>query len=742
MTKVHITVKESLDAASKKERTYQQQIANLNKTNNILHYTLEKEREEKMDLQEMYDNMESQWKTFKHEKMIENLDVNKKLDEVLESEAELRLQNEKMSKELESLREHLEQEEEDNDDLRKKVARLESWKLTNETELAFLRKQRDDNESEAEDLKKRVDDLKKGMTNEKEKYENLMCTLEDTEESLDKVSKEASLAQNFITKQGKELEELKAQLREKTRKIHELEIQKDEETGEKDRMTNRCKNLELEIKEARRFNVEQNEELESSQMHIKRIEREKAIAKRALEDTKREFETHKERCVENFQKLREELVGVQNQLVEKDRQAMKQKENWQDAIENTAADLQLLRDFLGGEIKPNGENQGPGKGGEKTDINLLRKAYHRAESELLEDVTHLEGMLKTTKDEKNTVAIARSPMSKIKLSEIKQLRDEMYELKSELASVRGKLGSVLEEVVALKVGEKRSRDFDDNMVRVKAKEIEVELTKLDETIAKIESGHKYVIERSNGIINTGIVSVSRENSLDEMDSSGESAYEAEDKDLLRKEIIDSKLLAENENLKQEIELLRRRTEVADVVAVDRTDSRPSSRKSVNGSTKVTDDAVSKTASKTAAYMPPTSMRYPPRYGGASRRRETDLTSGYDSNGDRSTSDVGQRKGPSYFATEMSMFHTSDSAAANILRRKLNDKLSLRESKSDTASVRSSDSYRGVSLGRSQRSGSLDDDDNDEDSDVPIGEFRRSRTLPKKFKSKSAWTRKF
>lgn len=743
-----------MDQASKKERTYQQQITSLNKTNSILHYSLDKEKEEKMDLEEMYENLESRWKIHKHERMLEVMDLKKNLEDLTETETEARSQNERLVKESEHLRVSLEHEEEENEGLRKKVARLEQWKETNETDFERVRNERDTAQNENEDLRKRVEDLKKGLEKEKGRYNTLMCTLEDTEESLDKALKDFSGARDQAGKLEREVEELKAQVREKTRKVRELEILLGEERAGRDGLQSKLKSSENERNKLKKSEEKCREEIETSQMQVRRLEREKLCVKKSLDESRQEFDMHKERCVENFQKLREELVGVQNQLVEKDRQAMKQKENWQDAMENTAADLKLLRDLLGGDMNYKSMMQGSSllrevlarDGG--ADIDYLRRAYQRAESELMRDVCDLEGMLKVSKEQKNTVAIVKSPMSKIKLSEIKKLRDEMYEIHNELFSVKSKMSSIVDEVLTLKKGEKHG-DYDNKTVQSKSEAILQQLKELDATITKIESDHEFVLEKNNGIINKSIAHVSRENTIDELDSSGESAYEGEEGESARKEAVDSQLVAENERLKQDIEMLKRKYQTS-ASNGNENEERQADKIVANNSNAVgVEDTSSARPATVQKYIPPTSMRYPPKSGGGpcGYNSTTGQRSGYLSNdsesNDRGRSQANQMnldkvKKPSYFTAEMSLFHHDESVAANILRRKLQSKHYLRETKSDTGSVRSSGSFKGDILPKTRchRSGSVDDDDeNDEDSDMSAGELRRSKTLPRRVKSR-------
>ena len=755
MTNIHLTVKKSLDQASKKEKSYQQQITSLSKTSNILQYTLEKEKEEKIELREMYENSECQWKIFKHDRMLEVMDLNKRLDELNETEANLKAQNERFSLENENLRVSLEHEEEENEDLRKRLVRLEEWKETNLGDLERLREERDSVQNESDDLRKRVEDLNRGLQKEKTRYDTLMCTLEDTEESLDKALKDLSKESTEVSKLEKELEEFREQMKEKGRRVRELEIRLGEEIGEKDRIINKSKNLENELSRSRKFEEKQREEIETCKMHTKRLEMEKICLKKALDESKQDFDAHRERCVENFQKLREELVGVQNKLVEKDREAMKQKENWQDAMDNTAADLKLLRDFLGGDMS----YKSMGKGNyllrevldreSGADIELLRRAYQKAESEMMRDVSDLEGMLKVSKEQKNTVAVVQSPMSKIKLSEIKKLRDEMYELNSNLLVVRNQISNIFDEVLALKNGEKHG-EFDHRIIQAKSDAILKKLKELDEEVVKLESDHEYVIEKNSGIINRGIANVSRERSSEELDSSSESAYEGEENEAMRKEKVNSQLIAENEKLKKDIEFLEKKYQTAanaDISAEDWADGRKSHNYQ---KTAVIEDTVPVRPSSAQKYVPPTSMRYPPRHKRAVPKHEKEAVTIHHS--DYQSSDSGHndrildktnkatsenQKKPSYFTAEMSLFHHDESLAADILRRKLKSKHYLRDSKNDNGSVRKSGSAKSEITNRIHRSGSVEDDEeNDEDSDLSTGELRRSKTLPRKFKTKT------
>eukprot|EP00794_Sanderia_malayensis_P014345 gene14345-15841_t len=764
MTHVHITVKESLQQASEKEHNYQQQIKSLQKTNDILHFMLEKEKEERMDVQEILDNSDWQVKQFKREKIGEVRDLEVRLEATAENEAAVKLKVENLEKENEDLRTNLEQEEEDNDDLRKTNARLQKYKDNAERDLDHLGKQCSENESEIADMKKRIDDLTRALKSERDKYENLVCTLEDTEESLEKVTKEANLVRNQVTAKEKEIEEMRMQLKEKSRKIHEMEIKIEEEISEKERVENRYKSVEKEVKDLRKKIIEHEEEIKVSQLHVKRLERENFCTKRNLDDKLKEFDEHRNRSQECLQRTKEELVGVQNMLVEKDMLALKQKENFQDALENTAADLKLLRNFLGDRVSDNESSLLQDvlrREAGKNDLEFLRNANHKAQKEMLEDVSHLEGMLKISKEEKQTVSVIRSPLSKIKLSEIKVLRDEMYGLNVEVAKVREKLSNAFEELKKFTTSDIRtdSRLLSNDSVA----NIQQELKLLDETLRNIENNHKYIIERNNGLINKGIVCVSRENSLDELDSTGESSPDDEHKQSSRQGIINAALVAENRQLKQNIDLLQSRLDVEDKGGIARggkaiqaspinvSDTAPERGKVSSENPRSSPASFRRPPPSSRKYVPPTSMRYPPK--SASDKSSNDYQAGYastDSNdggeGKNSkykmsaTLQASKKKSPSFFSAEMSMFHYDSGLGSELLRKKMERKSTekINETNATSAGNAASLIRSSSAASRSHRRGSLDDDDeeNDEDSDASIKGFRRSRTLPRKFKSKS------
>lgn len=92
-----------LQQANKKEKNYQEEIEILTKTNHILHYTLEKEKEEKLDLQEMFDVIEHDHKKFKSEQVGKTRDLDKKVEELLEENNKLKELKETLEKQTKDL---------------------------------------------------------------------------------------------------------------------------------------------------------------------------------------------------------------------------------------------------------------------------------------------------------------------------------------------------------------------------------------------------------------------------------------------------------------------------------------------------------------------------------------------------------------------------------------------------------------------------------------------------------------
>lgn len=75
----------------------------MTKTNHILHYTLEKEKEERMDLQEMYDIVESDHKKFKNETLSRIKDMETNIEELNYENHQLKQAKEELETKCEEL---------------------------------------------------------------------------------------------------------------------------------------------------------------------------------------------------------------------------------------------------------------------------------------------------------------------------------------------------------------------------------------------------------------------------------------------------------------------------------------------------------------------------------------------------------------------------------------------------------------------------------------------------------------
>ena len=757
MTNVHVTVKESLQQATQKEKNYQQQIAALTKTNHILHYTLEKTKEEKDDLREMYDSLEHEWKQFKMKVTKEQCEMKSNIDHLSEENASMKIENENLKKENVDFRTNLEQEEEDNDTLRKSQSRLEKHKNMIEDELARLREQRDELDKEVSDLRKRNDDFKIVVKSTNEKNNNLTCTLEETEESLEKISKDLKISNEKLKQRENEVEEMSTRVKEKQRKLREVELDLEQMTADKERFQNRVEKVETELKELRRTTQEQKEEIGMFEFQVGRFKREKEKFRREGEEHRLAFEKHKQTCGETLQTLKEEIVGLKNQLIEKDRLAMKQKETFQDAIDNSNADLSMLRQFFNDQIHKESNANYPDNRprlssilatteSEKIDIEFLRNVHSRSQEDMLKHLSTLEGILRVHKENKDMVTVVQSPMSKIKLEEIRQLRDEMYELKTEIGTLRTELANTYKELMITKLSVGLDSDQDISL-RFDVKAIEQQLNQLNEAIADAELEQKAIIKRSSSLIRKGAREVNG-------DHTGDDACSGKP-DNRNGELIT--MQRENHKLKTLVETLKRQYNFDEKdffldeaeendSSISPDSSRPSSpaystasvcssnTNQIDLGIKLSDNPPSGPSER---YCPPTSMRYPPRVQRANTMphlRTSGIPVGkpggnssdyhYSSGSDRKKSitknENGGERDYSLFSAEMSMFEYDSSRGSEILRRKLQQKALGTYDNSDSGSVRG-------------RSGSIDDDS---DYDPPPDEFKRTRTVPKGFKPKA------
>ena len=406
----------------------------------------------------------------------------------------------------------MELEEEENVELRKQVARLEKLKSSVEKEIESLRSGGEEMEKDMAGLRKQIHELQADLKTEKEKNESLTSNLEETEESLEKLHKEKSVVQEKLNENIRDNEDMKGKIKEKQKRIRDLETSLGEVTTQRDNSANRLKYFESETKNLRSMLKDQSEEMGSMQVEIKRSTRERENFKRTCDSTVKDFEMHKLRCADTMRQLREEILDLQNKMVEKDRLAMKAKERYQDQIQATEDDLKLIRKMFDGEIRK--DIRAPSKIVSKLattklsnkidqfDIDCLKNIHEKYRDEFHKHVDNLEDILRVSMQQTDTITVVQSPMSKIKLEEIKQLRDEIFELNTELSSIRNKSSNIYAELTNLRLASSRSRlnSSSDGELTVdqifKTEKLERDLKNLEDVIGKIEHRHHAVMTKN------------------------------------------------------------------------------------------------------------------------------------------------------------------------------------------------------------------------------------------------------
>ena len=90
--------------ANKKEKSYQEQIEALTKTNHILYYTLEKEKEERTDLQEMMDILNLNYLSYKDQSVGKERDAEQRVEKISYDNKKLTDINESLEKKCSELK--------------------------------------------------------------------------------------------------------------------------------------------------------------------------------------------------------------------------------------------------------------------------------------------------------------------------------------------------------------------------------------------------------------------------------------------------------------------------------------------------------------------------------------------------------------------------------------------------------------------------------------------------------------
>ena len=350
------------------------------------------------------------------------------------------------------------------------------------------------------DLQKTCHELDVDLRMSKQKVEKLTNELEDSEEALDKSNKDLNETRLKLEEYRNDYDDLQAKNRERMKRLRDLEKENEALSEQRERYLNRMNYYENETKDLRKTVNEQTEEIGTLRIESQRFARERDTHKRNCEMSVHDFEVHKTKCTETLKKLKDEIIELSNKIVEKDRLAMKQKEHFQDQMDNTQNDLQVLRSMLDNNIKSGIQKArkiseaSDSSGSEKLDLGVLRNSHDKFRDEFQSHVDKLENMLKDSKESSDTVTVVQSPMSKIKLEELKQLRNEMFEMQSELSTIKTKFANISADITSLKLGTPARYPRENSDEKLQA--LEDELSKLNELITRIECRHKAVMSRN------------------------------------------------------------------------------------------------------------------------------------------------------------------------------------------------------------------------------------------------------
>ena len=334
--------------------------------------------------------------------------------------------------------------------------------------------------------------------------------MEETETALEDATKKLHETKTKLNETKADLDDLNKIAKERSQIIRELERNLEVSKEQRDKYLNRVHFYESETKELRKTINDQTDEIGTLKADVQRISRERDTNKRNYDMSVRDFEAHKIRCAENLKKLKEEILELSHKIIEKDRLHLKQKSQYQDQIDNTQHDLQFLKQILEEADlrkqqvmqKLHQEILNDDNFHEKMDFNFLRKSHDKFRDEFQSHVEKLEDILKDSKQSADSITVVQSPMSKIKLEELKQLRNEVYDLTLEVNKVKERLTQYSANISLLKVNI-RSRSFNttpDDLSSVekneKISQFDSELSTLMELMTKIECRHKGVMSRN------------------------------------------------------------------------------------------------------------------------------------------------------------------------------------------------------------------------------------------------------
>lgn len=436
----------------------------------------------------------------------------------------------------------MEQEEEETSSLSQKLIRLEKLKESVDQELDHLQNNTDDIEKSKSSIQRALHETEVDLKISKQKIEKLTCSNDETKHALERTTNELIETKRRLDEYRNDYDDLQSKSRERMKKIRDLESNNEELTEQKERYHNRMTYYETETKDLRKKVNEQTEEIGTLQIESQRFQRERDTHKRNCDMATTDFEAHKTKCTETLKRLKDEIIELSAKIVEKDRFAMKQKEQFQDKLDNSQNDLNFLRSMLDNDIKRSVQGGRTAEVANNTtngntdsnslDLSILKNSQEKFRNEFQNHCNKLEDLLKNSNEAVDTVTVVQSPMSKIKLEELKQIRYELQELQNDLASIKTRQSNITAELTSVKLGTPTTniRRYRDMSPDRRLEDLESDRTKLNELISRIESRHKAVMTR-NAVLLQRTLNEDERNSKDLVKKFQMIAIEGENKQL-------------------------------------------------------------------------------------------------------------------------------------------------------------------------------------------------------------------
>ena len=391
--------------------------------------------------------------------------------------------------------------------------------------------------------------------------------LEHSKKRLHLVDTELTEAKSKLESFKGNRNDMESTAKETKTRLRELEERIQEVTEARDKYHNRMTFYETETKQLRTTLNDQTEQIGALQINTQRLTRERDKVKRNFEMSLVDFESHKTKCGETLKRLKSEVIELSSKLVEKSKMAMKNREE----IDTTKTDLEVLRKILDTDINITVNNMTTSTHSdnnstdiEKLNLQILRNTHDKFRHEFQSHVEKLEDMLKESRTSSESITVVQSPMSRIKLEEIKSLRSETFDLHTDVTSIKGKISKLLNEIreqnhdatnnnttttkTATTRNKKETADNEEDTTGKKTGrelDVEAQFSKMNELVTKIESRHQAVMDQNSLLL---------EKTLLEDDSTA--------KDLVKKFQLVS-LQGENRQMKMLLGLLQKKYKFAE-----------------------------------------------------------------------------------------------------------------------------------------------------------------------------------